>query len=520
MQASRRTFLGMTALAASTMVLPRPVMAAAGQRPGLNIAVQDLRTILEPVDSSSNANVSWRVQYSIYDQILRTDYNDNYRLHFALAKSLKQLDTKTYEIGLRDNVKFHDGSIMTADDVVFSLGLERLRGEKAPGAAVFGNFLASLADVQKIDDRTVRLVTRTEDPVLIDRLGAWGAQIISAKAWKAARNYNAWAALPIGTGPYKIGEVRTGDEITLIAHDEYWGGQPPFASIRFKRLPEIAARIAGLKAGDYDIATDITPDHIAEIDGVNGLSVTGGETTWFRFLTFAPLRTPVLKDANLRRALASAIDRDALADGLWNGRAKALNGFQLPIFGEINDPDRKGVSYDPALVKELLAKSSYRGEEIPYPTVGTYYPMQLPDNQALVEMWKAAGINVKLIMCENWDQVGNIGGINDMSGGGLYADPVSMLWQIIGPTNDLQASGGWTNAEFNALGNQLETTTDLAKRKAAFKRMQDIVEIEDPCVTPLHSMPFIYGQKKDISWKPNPLPQMWLGPKLPPEPVA
>ncbi|WP_026622795.1 peptide/nickel transport system substrate-binding protein (plasmid) [Ensifer sp. WSM1721] len=520
MQTTRRTFLSMTALAASTMALPRSILAATGQRPSLNIAVQDLRTILEPVDRNAIANVSWRVQYSIYDQLLRTDYNDNYRLHFALAKSLEQIDAKTYEIVLRDNVKFHDGSAMTADDVVYSLGPDRLRGEKAPGAAVFGNFLSSLADVQKVDDRTVRLVTKTEDPVFTDRLGAWGTQIISAKARNAASSYEAWAAKPIGTGPYKIGDVRDGDEITLVAHDEYWGGQPPFASIRFKRLPEIAARIAGLKAGDYDIVTDITPDHLDEIEGTNGLSVKGDEAMWFRFLTFSPLKTPVLKDVNLRRALASAIDREALADGLWNGRAKALNGWQLPIFGEINDPGRKGAAYDLDLVKELLAKSSYKGEEIPYPSVGNYYPMQLADNQALVEMWKAAGINVKLIICENWTQVKETGGIADTSGGAFYADPVSMLWQIIGPTNTLQATGGWTNAEFNALGHELETVTDITKRRAAFKRMQDIVEVEDPCITPLHTMPFLYGQKADVAWQPNPLPQMWLGPKLSPEPVV
>ncbi|QKD19679.1 ABC transporter substrate-binding protein [Mesorhizobium sp. NZP2077] len=520
MQTTRRRFLGMTAMAAGAIALPNTIMAATGRRPNLNIAVQDLRTILEPVDGSSIANVSWRVQYSIFDQLLRTDYNDNFRLNFALATSLKQIDATIHEIRLRDNVKFHDGSTMTADDAVFSLGPDRLRGENAPGAAVFANFLSSLADVQKINDRTVRLITRTEDPVFAQRLGAWGTQIISARARAGASSYDAWAAKPIGTGPYKIGEVRNGDEITLVAHDEYWGGQPPFASIRFKRLPEIAARIAGLKSGDYDIVTDITPDHIAEIEGVNGLSILGGEAMWFRFLTFAPLRTPILKDVDLRRALALAIDRGALADGLWDGRAKALTSWQLPIFGEINDPNRKGVSYDPAQVKELLAKSSYRGEEIPYPSVGTYYPMQLAENQALVEMWKAAGINVKLIMCENWTQVGDIGGINDTSGGAFYADPVSMLWQIIGPTNDLQSTGGWTNAEFNARGHELETTTDLAKRQAAFKRMQDIVEIEDPCITPLHSMPFIYGQKADVSWQPNPLPQMYLGPKMPPEPVA
>src|SRR5262249_5190401 len=164
---------------------------------------------------------------------------------------------------------------------------------------------------------------------------------------------------------------------------------------------------------------------------------------------------------------------------------------------------------------------TYRGEEIPYPTIGTYYPLQLLENQALVEMWKSVGLNVKLVMCENWDQVANIPGITDDSMGAFYADPVGTLWQDLAPSNWLQATAkGWKNDEFNRLGEALGATLDTSQRRKMFGRMQDIVEWDDPATTILHSMPFIYGQKAEIDWAPYPVPQMYFGPKPETKPVT
>ncbi|MDL2403466.1 ABC transporter substrate-binding protein [Rhizobium mayense] len=516
----RREFLTLAAISAGYAAMSDIGLAAADDsRKALTIAVQDLRTVLEPIDESSIANVAWRVQYSIFDQLLRTDYNDNFRLHFALAETVKQINETTYEVTLRRGVKFHNGAEMTADDVVFSLGHERLLGDKAPGAAVKANFLSSFDSIEKLAADRVQITTKSPDPVFLKRLGAWGTQIISAEAWRGAKSYSDWAQRPIGTGPYRIAQTNTGDSILLEAHDAYWGGRPPFKSIRFKKVPEIAARIAGLQSGDYDIVTDITPDHMNEIDGKPGLEVLGGNSAWFRFLTFSARKCAPLKDVRVRQAIALSIDRNALAHGLWDGRASVPSGWQLPIFGDLNDASRPPLSFDPDRARQLLASASYRGEEIPYPTVGNYYPMQFAENQALVEMWKAVGLNVKLVMCENWDQVANIPGIFDESGGAFYADPIATLWQIIGPTNGLQSNGDWSSSEFNSLGDELGSTVDLAHRKQIWQRMQDIVDRDDPPITPLHSMPFIYGKKAGIDWMPTPLPQMYLGPSLPSEPV-
>jgi len=518
MQTSRRTFMGIAASASYLALMHQS--SADDNRPHLTIAVQDVRTNLEPIDSNSLANVAWRVQYSVFDQPLRTDFKRNFQINYALATSLQRLDDVTYQAQLRKGVKFHDGREMTADDVAFSLGEERLLGDKAPGAAVRDLFQSSLKGVTAIDRYTVKFSLKAPDPIFLQRLGSWGAQVISADAWRKAGAYDKWSQRPVGTGPYRIGETRADDLVTLVAHDDYWGGRPPYASIRFKKVSELAARVAGLQAGDYDIVTDVTPDHIAEIKADSKLKPVTADSVWFRILDFCPRNCAPLADVKVRQAMALSIDRKALVDSLWAGQASIPQSWQLPMFGDLNDPSRAGPVFDPDKAKALLAKSQYRGEEIPFPTVGNYYPLQMTEDQALVEMWKAVGLNVKLVNCENWDQVAKIPGVQDDSSGAFYADPVGYLWATLAPSNWLQADlKGWQNDEFNDLGVKLGSVLDKAERKKMFQRMMDIVDTDDPPATIMHSMPFIYGMKAEINWTPNPVPHMDLGPKLAAEPV-
>lgn len=83
-------------------------------------------------------------------------------------------------------------------------------------------------------------------------------------------------AHPVGTGPHKVAEFKSGQSILLVAHDQYWGGPPPAASVKFQIVPEIAARMAGLSAGDYDLITEVPPDQFDTIDGYRDLQVVGG----------------------------------------------------------------------------------------------------------------------------------------------------------------------------------------------------------------------------------------------------
>jgi peptide/nickel transport system substrate-binding protein len=204
-----------------------------------------------------------------------------------------------------------------------------------------------------------------------------------------------------------------------------------------------------------------------------------------------------------------------IAESLYHGATRATAAYQHPAFGPLHDPARIGTTFDPDLARRLLKEAGYKGEPTPYRTHPGYYTLQLPTAQVLQEMWKAVGLNVQLEVKENWTQIfapeGR--GIRDWSNSVLFQDPAGALSRLYGPRGPVQGSyKEWTNAAFNADCDILETSLDVAERRAAFARMQDIYETADPPGTVLHDLVMLYGKKKSIAWQPYPAEFMDFGP--------
>lgn len=249
----RRTFIG---TAAAIAVSLSSGIAFAQTRPDLRIAVQKNPETQEPVDTASN--VAFRNNPSIHETLLKLDLNGDYTVQPNLAITWKWVDDKTLELKLRKDVIFHDGREMTADDVAFSFGPERLTDTKAPGYPSYLTNFSSLDHVEVVDPETVRFVTKFKDPILLQRLAAYPAVVISKDAWvKMGGDWVKWKQKPVGAGPYKVVESVANDHVTLAANDRYFGGKPNAKTVTFKVVPEVSSRIAGLLAGDYDIVTDL-----------------------------------------------------------------------------------------------------------------------------------------------------------------------------------------------------------------------------------------------------------------------
>jgi peptide/nickel transport system substrate-binding protein len=110
-------------------------------------------------------------------------------------------------------------------------------------------------------------------------------------------------------------------------------------------------------------------------------------------------------------------------------------------------------------------------------------------------------------MRENWQQNfdrSSPRAVRDWSNSAPFADPVSSIVNQHGPAGQQQQVGEWTNAEFNTLSGELETSTDRARRKAVFRRMLEIAEREDPAYSVLHQNATFTGKRKDVQWKPAP----------------
>ncbi|HVJ24823.1 MAG TPA: ABC transporter substrate-binding protein, partial [Burkholderiales bacterium] len=186
----------------------------------------------------------------IFERLVGQD--ERQRLTPELAESWKTLDPNTWEIKLRRNVRFHDGSPFTADDVLFSF-------ERAPNVenspSSFGIYVKGKT-LTKVDDYTIHIKTASPYPLMPNDLST--IYIISKKNATGAKtpDYNSGKAA-VGTGPYRFVEYAPGNRIVMQRFDQYWGPKPVWQRVTFRPIKSDPSRVAALLAGDVDFIEEV-----------------------------------------------------------------------------------------------------------------------------------------------------------------------------------------------------------------------------------------------------------------------
>ena len=527
-----------SALIASALVLLTDAHAQTDNRPVVRVAVQQVANSGTLTPLREQSNVGSRMFPMIYAGLIELNLQTDLSLKPGLATSWKRIDDYTIELKLRQGVKFHNGDEMTSEDVAFTYGPEYMFGAtkplvigqipstiatstnqtpatavKLPAAtlppevpAVARRLFPSLSQVKVIDKYTVRFINMAPDLTLEGRI-ARSSEIISKRAFLAAKDWPSWARAPVGAGPYKVKEFKPDNMLVLAAHDAYFAGKPNVKEIRYMVVPEVSGRVNGLLSGEYDFVTDIPPDQIKTIEANPKFEVVGGPVLNHRIIVFDK-NHPQLANPKIRLALAHAIDRDAIVKSLWGNRTSVPAGLQWEYYGPMFQKNWTVPKYDPALATRLVKESGYKGDPIPFRVLNNYYTNQVQTAQVLTEMWRAVGLNVDMQMKENWGQIletaNSARGIRDWSNSAPFNDPVSSMVSQHGPNGQQQQAGEWRNDEFNTLSALLETSTSMDNRSRAFQRMLEIAEREDPAYTVLHRNVVFYGKRKDIQWKWSP----------------
>ncbi len=515
------------------LALPAPALGQADQRPAITVAVQKISNSNTLEVLREQSNVGERIFHSsLWEPLIGRNWQGRLESVPLLATAWRRIDDRIVELDLRPGVRFHDGREMTAEDVVFTFGRERMFGSAEPGSnpalfqrapgvanpaagkepppevvAVSRRIWPALERVEAVASHRVRFVNQTPDVTLEGRISRLGSDIISRAGFEAAPTWLDWARRPVTTGPYQVAEFRPDVALTYAAHDGYWGGRPPLRQIRFVEMPEVSSRINALLSGEAQFACDIPPDQIAAIERNRAFEVQGGTVLNHRILCFDQ-NHPVLRDARVRRAMTHSVDRQAIVDSLWAGRTVVPRGLQWEYYGDMFLADWSVPRFDLAEARRLLREAGYRGEPIPYRLLNNYYTNQVATAQIMVEMWRAAGINVVIEMRENFSQVFDRStgqrGVRDWSNSAPFNDPVSSLVNQHGPRGQQQQIGEWTNAEFNRLSGELETGTDRARRREVFRRMLEIIEREDPAYILLHQNATFTAKRRDTRWRAAP----------------
>ena len=400
-------------LAAVALFSIASVHAAEG-RPDVVIAVNELPRGLEPGEDHGNVDV--RATYSIFDTLIRRDFSvaggGNASLKPLLAESWKRVSPTILEVRLRKGVRFHNGDELTADDVVFTFSPERLSGARTRSSSAGASSSSHLKQVEKLDPYTVRFVTERPTSCWSSASRRIPRRVVNRRQWMAFQKADdkPWMqrALrevrwnPARDRPAQVPRLEERPVRRVHRERSYFLGRPNFRSVTMREVPELSTRIAGLVSGEFDIIVDITPDQLpvlARYKDVDVHSVVLENSHIILFNTTAP----ALKDKRLRQALSYAIDRKKLNDALWQGRT-IPNGYQLRSFGAMYKP-RPGYTFDLERARRLVKESGYGGQPIALRLIPNYYLNGMESAQVLLEMWKAAGINVRLELLENFKQV-------------------------------------------------------------------------------------------------------------------
>ena len=340
---------------------------------------------------------------NIFDRLVFTDAD--LKQHPALATSWKNIDPLTWEIAVRQGVRFHDGSPLTADDVAFSI--MRPRNVKNSPASM-ATWLVGVAGVSVTRPFIVQVKTETPMPLLMDNIGP--IFVIPAKTGPDATldDFNS-GAKTIGTGPYKFVRRVPADRVELIANPDWWRGKPDYERVTLKFISNDAGRIAALLSGAVDVTERIPPGDIATLATRTDVTLYSIASTRMIYLAIdsardttpfvtdkegKPLDRNPLRDVRVRRALSLMINRPGIVDRVLSGAGEPA-GQMVPEVQGGHDPALTPDRYDVEAAKKLLVAAGYpNGFGLTLHSSNNRVPKDGEVAQAIGQMFSRGGLRV------------------------------------------------------------------------------------------------------------------------------
>ena len=261
-----------------------------------------------------------------------------------LVESYENTSDTEWLFHLKQGVLFHNGEEMKAEDVKASLEL----GKNSPEVS---QHCASIGTVEVVDDYTVKITTDGPQSGLLADLAHHGNFILPADLIESGHNFN---EEPIGTGPYKLVAWNRGESLEFEAFDDFFGGAPAIKHITWRIIPEGSSRTMALEAGEADLLIEVETADMPRLEQAEGITLVSEPGTSHNFMMINNEIAP-FNNINFRKALASAIDKNAIIQ-------VALNGDGTPVDAMVPDcfpgTTAEGApTYDPEQAKAYLEAS-------------------------------------------------------------------------------------------------------------------------------------------------------------------
>jgi peptide/nickel transport system substrate-binding protein len=433
----RRNFLRLAGSQAALAALGVPAWAQA--RDAITIAFS---TDVPTWDPDARVLAGAQSLYKcVFDGVLTQA--PNLAVQPSLAKAWKYRDPASLEleIELRDNVLFHNGDKMTAEDFRYSF-FERPHAPVPPGGQKLdtGFIWRRIKDIEIVNPTRV-VVHFTE--VMPSAL-AWFyfmACYVEPKNYFEKAGLDGFLKQPIGTGPYRLVEYQQGTRLVLEAHAKYWAGAPKLKRVTIEIVKDPSARVAAIDSRRVDLAVDLPIREVTRLGATPGL--VGSVDPITDIMIIEVTRTGPFEQEPVRLAAHHAIDKAAISRALFAGKARAIAA--PAAHGTPGYPKDFTFAYDPAKAQALLKQAGFspaNPAKIGFATTNGIFPNDYEMARAIVAMWKKVGIEANLEVIElvtyqerlranklpeaMMYQWGNTTGDPEMYGGYLF-DPKSIF---------------------------------------------------------------------------------------------
>lgn len=446
----------------------------------------------------NNVRIGVIIAANVWDTLL---YRDPVTQEYKgqLAKSWKQINDKTLEFELRQGVKFHNGEEFDADSVVYTLNYVADPANKA----VTQQNVRWIDKVEKVGKYTVRVISKEPFPAAKDYLATTLA-IHPAKYYKEA-GPKGMNAKPVGSGPYKVIDYQPGKSITLEKFADYFKesprAQPKIGKVRIRFIPDRQTQMAEVMSGGEDFIMHVPKDQAEKLQTLPNLQVLSGNTMRIVFMQMNTLDgapNAEFRDIRVRKAIAHAIDREAIIKNIVGGGAEILNTICTPSQVGCTQEGAAVYKYDPVLARKLLAEAGYPNG---FSTEILAY-RERNQTEAIINYLQAVGIKAKLNFLQyaamrDLVRANKAGLVHQTWGSNLVNDvsastPVYFAFGTDDVTKD---------AKVRDLLDKGDHTIDPKARNEIYKKALVTIS-ENVDAVPLWSLPVYYVASKEVAFKP------------------
>lgn len=455
-------------------------VGAAAAQEAVRIVSPNPVTTLDPIRSAAAGNIEAFGQ--LYARLLRKSAEGELEPGLAERWTVSE-DGLTYTFELRP-ARFSDGSALTAADVAFSLNRVATDPESAYPAAY-----AAMAEAVAVDEDTVEVRLDHPSAPMLDYMEIFNAGIVS-QADVEARGTEAFASMPVTSGPFAVEEWRPNDRLILAANPNYWReGHPLVERAELIEVPDDNARVSMILAGEAEAVRGVPYAQVAEVDAAEGVSVPLEPSTVI-FAVMPNHARPPFDDLDVRRAAAMALDRDAITAAVSLGMAETANST-LPAALTYYAADIEGPVYDPEAARAILEEKGLVGTEI--------VMLVRPEGEQLTTLlqaqWDAAGFRTRPELVDSglwWDRM--IGGDYDVTASWWYNetdDPdLAVRWALCGACGNASFYTNYDNARVNELTEAALRELDPGAREAMYREIQQI-SVDELAQIPLWYAPYV-----------------------------